>query len=388
MGRFTENVALIVALVLYIGTVLSLSLLTETSIFVVFVATMPILLYLIAFFYLVKIDPHMGLLWVLPLVFPIIFLLIWYSKTLYVLNMTDGPTVAVINILISYAINIFILLIMGFGRREPREKRVAHQTSHVVHHVHSGAVPEHNELRKELDDARMLLHDTKSRLDEAHTKLAATKAELDETKNVLQENKNIINEAKNIIINKENFTVNLRGIEDKCKAINFVIGRVYSDKKGASPKIRAGLRIDSELYNSFSEITSDFKDEQATKLFNLLKKIHDRLGRLEMREKDLLTIGDAKLPVARTADGSDRVIDVLINNDKDPVADYHADAKEVCEKVMAYLTEQYVTHHKIINAANKKDSDPDVDSGAYSDDSPDFDDSGVDSEALSEDHKD
>jgi hypothetical protein len=337
MGRFTENVALMVALILYVGTVFSLSLLTETSIFVVFVGTLPILLYLIAFFYLIKIDPSMGLLWLMPLLFPLIFLFIWYSKTFYVLNMTDGPTVAVINILISYVINIFILLIMGLGRIEHHKTPVQHH----VHHLTPATTDAHHALKKELDDTRVELHHTRNKLDEAHAKLAATKAELDDTKTVLQENKSVITEAKNIIVNKDNFSITLRSVEDKCKAINFVIGRVYSDKKGASPEIRDALRIDAELYNSFSEITADFKDDDAHALFDLLNKLHARLVIFEMKEKDFFTLGEAKLPVERDINGNDKILDVLIRNDKDPVADYHTEAKEVCEKVINYLTENY-----------------------------------------------
>ena len=33
----------------------------------------------------------------------------------------------------------------------------------------------------------------------------------------------------------------------------------------------------------------------------------------------------------------DTVLDVLANNDKDPVREYHAEAKEICEKLIVYL---------------------------------------------------
>jgi hypothetical protein len=316
--RVVENAAMAVATILYVGTLLLLSLLTETSIFIVFVATLPLLLFIISLFYLLRIEVDALLLWVMPVIFPLIFLAIWYTKTFKILNSTDGPAVAVINILISYVINIFILLIIGVGKgadtmREKREQRRHEEQHDNTHHVHV--------LKEELDSVKEQLHHTKKTLEDAHTKL-------DEAKEELQA-------AKELVVSKENFNVTLRGIEDKCKAMNFVIGRVYSDKRGASPEVRDKLKIDPEWYNAFSEITADFKDEEKHKLQGVLHNIMDGLLQLEKKESDIVKLKIGTLPVFRKL--GDSVLEVLARNDKDPVTEYHKEAKEICEKTLKYL---------------------------------------------------
>lgn len=312
---FTENAALSVATIFYIGTLFLLSLLTETSIFIVFIAILPILLFIISLFYMIKINSDALLLWLLPVLYPVLFLIIWYTKTFTVLNSTDGPIVAVLNIMISYIINIFVLLIIGVGKTADkiREKKIERQEDIRNHNVH--------ELKQELNNVKEQLHHTKKTLEDAHTKL-------DEAREELQL-------AKKLVISKDNFNVTLRGIEDKCKAINFVIGRVYSDKRGASQEIRDKLKINPEWYNAFSEITADFKEEEKHKLNGVLHNIMDRLLQLEKKEEEILKIGIGKFPIYRKL--GDRVVDVLSRNDKDPFTEYHTEAKEICEKTLKYL---------------------------------------------------
>ena len=156
MARFVENAALSVATILYVGTLFSLSLLTESSIFIVFAATLPILLYIIALFYLTKLDVDAILLWFLPIVFPALFLILWYTGTFQLLSQTDGPVVAVLNILISYVINIFVLLIIGI------EKIPGRRVVHEVHH--------HHELKSEIESVKEELQSTRKSLEDAHTK--------------------------------------------------------------------------------------------------------------------------------------------------------------------------------------------------------------------------
>ncbi|MGV8150252.1 MAG: hypothetical protein ACP5NV_00845 [Candidatus Woesearchaeota archaeon] len=310
--RFVENAALAVATILYVGTLMLLSLMTETSIFIVFIATMPILLFIISLFYLLKMEVDALILWALPIVFPLVFLIIWYTKTFTVLNSTDGPAVAVVNIMISYVINIFILLIIGVGKGADKLiEKTEHK--HHEHHVH--------ELKKELDSVKEQLHHTKKTLEDAHSKLDEAKEEL--------------KAAKELVVSKENFDITLRGIEDKCKAINFVIGRVYSDKRGASPETRDTLRIDPEWYNAFSEMTAEFQEEDKNKLIRILQNIRDKLLQLEKKEEDIIRIEIGKLPIYRKL--GDTVLEVLARNDKDPIIEYHKEALEICDKTLKYL---------------------------------------------------
>lgn len=144
-----------------------------------------------------------------------------------------------------------------------------------------------------------------------------------------------------LIITKKNVSKTLRSIEDKCKAINFAIGRVYADKKGGSAELRNKLMIHRDWYNTFSEITAEYGDEDAQHLLSVLEKIHGQLLQMEQPEKEVFTpIKDAKIPAERKKDGSQTILDVMIENDKDPVSDFHGEAKEVCEKLINYLRDK------------------------------------------------
>ena len=146
-------------------------------------------------------------------------------------------------------------------------------------------------------------------------------------------------------ITKGNFSKTLRSIEDKCKAINFVIGRVYSDKKGGSPELRKKLIIDREWYNQFSKLTKNFKDDDAPALLEILYLIRERLSLHKKREKDVLgNIKAEKIPVKRNKEGNDPILLILANNDEDPVLYYHEEAKEIATKLIKYLHETYFSH--------------------------------------------
>lgn len=297
-----EKTAVVIAIILYIASLGTLSYLSDANIFIVFIGTLPILVYLITFFYLIRIDRRMSLLWVLPVFFPLAFLFISYLVDWSVFKSIDMGVVTVLNIVISYLINIFVLLIFGLGRSAD-DRKIRHAENQV------------DNLKSELHKKNLELSETKSKLVEA---------------------------KKELVINKENFNVSLRTIEDKCKAINFVIGRVYSDKRGANEVIRHKLRISSDLYNSFSEMSAEFKSEDAGKLHTILRNMHKKLTDLEFMEKDVFKIEKAKLPIKRDSNGKDRIIDVLKENDKDPIEEYHNEAKEVCSKMLTFLDENYL----------------------------------------------
>ena len=308
VSNFAEKTGFILALIIYISTVISLAYLSDANIFIVFIGTLPTLLYLITFFYLIRNDFRKTILWVLPLLYPLIFLLLWYSKISKLLTTLDGQVIAVLNILISYLVNILVLFVFSIGTKR--------------------SVPKKDNSRYENKIGQMSeeLSSVKSKLESTNDELESTKTELIDTK-------------KDLVINKENFNITLRSIEDKCKAINFVIGRVYSEKKGASTIIREKLRISSDLYNSFSELTADFKTEDAAKMLEILDKIHKKLLLLELPENKVIHLNAAILSVDRDVLGHDKIIDVLIKNDKDPVMDYHSEAKEICIKLTKFLKE-------------------------------------------------
>ncbi len=124
-------------------------------------------------------------------------------------------------------------------------------------------------------------------------------------------------------------------IEDKCKAINFVIGRVYRASNGGTKELREKIKIPSEWYNEFNSIKPDEVREQRDLALNLLTKIEEQLMLLLKPEKDVFTKEELKAlhTISRDEHGRDRIIDVLSVNDGDPVEDYYLGARDFCKRV-------------------------------------------------------
>lgn len=128
-------------------------------------------------------------------------------------------------------------------------------------------------------------------------------------------------------------------IEDKCKALNFVIGRVYRASNGGTKEMRQQIKVPSEWYNEFNSIPTEEAKEQRQKALALLENIRERLSVMLRPEKDVFRkpeIAGLK-HLARDPDGKDRVIDVLTVNDNDPVEDYFLGAMDFCKKITAEL---------------------------------------------------
>jgi len=128
----------------------------------------------------------------------------------------------------------------------------------------------------------------------------------------------------------------VQSIEDKCKAINFVIGRVYKTKSGGTPEIRASIKIPKEWYNKFYESKSKYTPEKNKLVCELSTHIEAQLKRLFLTEKKVFGVHAKGLKrIQRNKDGSSRIIDVLIANDKDPIKDYVESALEFCRRAKA-----------------------------------------------------
>lgn len=156
------------------------------------------------------------------------------------------------------------------------------------------------------------------------------------TEEVVRLRETVLKYSHELKVTKKNVKTTLRSIEDKLKALNFVIGRVYSDKKGGSKEIRDMLKFPREWYNAFTAIvTHEESEEEPGELLEILHLIKDRLKLLERREADILNIGKAKLPVNRYKHY--KILDVMATNDDDPSYEYHDEAKEICEKMIHYL---------------------------------------------------
>lgn len=285
---------LIISLLFYVFSVVLLSYLTNSTIDLVFVGTIPFLFYLILLHYLANNYFNYLLYWTCPVIFPMIFLFLAYND-FWILGKMDAPVVFVLNLMFSYLANVLFLVISR------NEKTVKHDNVDYA---------ETRSNQQKLDYLNQIEHLRKS-LKHAEYKL---------------------------LINKDNIKVSLNSIEDKCKSINFVIGRVYSDKRGGSDKFRHMIRIKSDLYNSFSEITKHFDKTLSNKLLKLLEQIYFRLKVLENTENSVFPEESyRKFKFKHDVSGKDRIIDVLSNNDNDPVKDYHSEAIDVCLRLGEYL---------------------------------------------------
>jgi hypothetical protein len=128
-------------------------------------------------------------------------------------------------------------------------------------------------------------------------------------------------------------------IEDKCKALNFVMGRVYRASNGGTARLREKVKVPSEWYNEFNTIAPEEVKEQKDLAIDLLTRIEDRLSLLLKPERVVFDHDDVKglKHLARDPDGKDRIIDVLTVNDNDPVEDYFLGAMDFCKRIKVEL---------------------------------------------------
>jgi hypothetical protein len=311
--------------VAYLALIIGVGFVSDTHPGFVFLGTIPILLHLITIQLFADNDQYNKVIfWVSPLLFPILLFVLWNSQKFNLISSMDGPALLAFNVCINIFFNICVILfsLRSDADTDTESMRGNHKSlkQHYLERQHALA-KQQNKAYEERIQHMQKTHDEK--LLQMEQRLNAANQQLE--------------------ITKENFTTNLRSIEDKCKAINFVIGRVYANKKGGSPKIRETLNIDSELYNKFSEISSNFDESYAVHLLTVLEQIYHRILLFEQQEKTLFTIdADAHITLSRNPNGDDTVLEVLKKNDKDPIEDYYLEAKEICIKLMNYLKTEFV----------------------------------------------
>lgn len=305
--------------VIYLIIVSGMSILSNANPGLVFIGTTPILFHLITLHVLNhEEDRNRLFFWGSPFIFSAALFIIWSANSMELISSMDGPSLFVLNTVISYSYNLFIVMI-NF-----RSKKFSHFLKDEENKKQIRAPsPVQNYFRKK---AAITAHENKvykEKITNLEQQIKEATAEL--------------------IITKKNFSINLRSIEDKCKAINFVIGRVYSNKKGGSKEIREKIRIKPELYNEFSAIASNFNDKYANHLLGVLEQIKKRLILLELEERTLFKPdSNPMIELKRSDYGNDKIIQVLKNNDKDPIYDYYTEAKEICERLISFLKKEYV----------------------------------------------
>lgn len=130
----------------------------------------------------------------------------------------------------------------------------------------------------------------------------------------------------------------VHSIEDKVKALNFVIGRVYSVYHGGTERMRNKIRIDKTLYGDFNEIPEKEIDRRKHEAIVLVEKIKQRLDSWNQSEAELFADDSKNLKnIIRDSSGKDSVLKVLIKNDKDPVQRYYDGAYKFCVDALAQL---------------------------------------------------
>ncbi len=137
---------------------------------------------------------------------------------------------------------------------------------------------------------------------------------------------------------KQNLDEYILSIEDKCKAINFVIGRVYSVHNGGTKEIRDIIRIPQEWYNHFSSIAHNITEDNKVQVISLLNELLERLNILYETESRVFGDMQHRLKnLKRDTRGRSKVIEVIVANDKDPVQNYVESAIDYCLKTKKAL---------------------------------------------------
>lgn len=291
--------AAIFSFMLYFSFIFAVAWMAGEELFTVFLGFFAVFLYLIATFVLLYLDFAMAeIVYLFPLVLGAGFYALWYFDVSPLLSAMNGPMLTILNIIVSFVFAALLSILHPHGVDSLRGGK--------------GLKIEHPEPI----------------LPDSHEEVSFEKTH----------SSHHIPEIKSLPIASKPMSVTIRGIEDKSKAINFVIGRVYSAKRGGSKEIREMIGIPKELYNAFSELVQDDDNIVDPKeLLAVVKAIQEKLHQLEQKESDLFRLKKAKIEMERSSDGSDTVISVLSQNDKDPVGEYHSEALEVCSQVISYL---------------------------------------------------
>ncbi len=133
----------------------------------------------------------------------------------------------------------------------------------------------------------------------------------------------------------------IHSIEDKSKALNFAIGRVYSQFHGGKKEMRDKIRIPKEWYNEFSFIGIGTNTIDYKKLNEIVAKFEIHLRLFEKTEKEVFGKQTADLKnLIRDIPGRDTIIKVLDHNDKDPVKSYYEGAITFCEKIRGEMNQR------------------------------------------------
>ncbi|MFH0870122.1 MAG: hypothetical protein V1866_03635 [archaeon] len=293
----------LIALVLWFFLIIMLSMVTESSPFSTMMGLSPVLFTIIVSYILVD-HYHLesGFLMVFPVIFTGIFLLMGMG---HMLGGVDYMNLSVVNIVFGLLFEAAITMHHSLLKKHMQEMHEAHiveekKTETIVSPEADAAKKELGEVKKELASVKKMI------------------VKLDSEDDV-----------KKFIAS----------IEDKAKAINAVIGRVYSVRHGGTESLRKKIKIDPEHYNEFNELKDQAPNKRKAAAISILNKINGTLDVIEKQEKEVFDSSDLSglVRLERAARGYDRVIDVLAKNDSDPVKLYYDGAREFCREALSAL---------------------------------------------------
>ena len=134
----------------------------------------------------------------------------------------------------------------------------------------------------------------------------------------------------------------IASIEEKSKALNFVIGRTYNKYHGGTLELRKSINLKPEWYNELSEALQDEEKADKLRLFMIIENIEKSLANLKKKENVVFSKKhlDSLKNLDRDPDGEDTILEVLVKNDADPVELYYKGMEEFCETLRKELEEK------------------------------------------------
>lgn len=158
--------------------------------------------------------------------------------------------------------------------------------------------------------------------------------------------------SQKVVIQKPELDIQeyIASIEEKSKALNFVIGRTYNKYHGGSLELRKSINLKAEWYNELSEALQNEDKSDKLRLFMIVENIEKHLSKLKMKEKDVFSQKqlDSLKNLDRDLDGNDKILDVLMKNDADPVELYYKGMEEFCDTIRKELEEK--TEQKMLGS--------------------------------------
>jgi hypothetical protein len=290
------------SLLIWIALIVILSILSKSTLTNTLVGLSPVLLTIIVTYILVdKYHLESGFL----LIFPFIFTgLLYMLGTANILQDINYKVLSSINLLFGLLFEAVITVYYSFLARRRKVKKKEVIEEHITEEKHE-EMPE-----PQPEPEAQILEEPKV------------------------ERQLIVN-----LDDEESIRKFVSSIEDKAKAINAVIGRVYSVKHGGTEELREKIKIDSEHYNEISQLHTEEPDKRRETATLLLKKIKERLMLLQRPEREVFSRNEVRNleDLDRDKSGKEDVIDVLMKNDKDPVAIYYQGALDFCDEALKEL---------------------------------------------------